>query len=965
MVLPGTHGLERLAQAVEGEVGLDPVTRSIYATGACLYRVEPRAVVWPRGLGDVISILEFASRLRLPVTARGGGTSRTGNELGEGIVVDFSRHMNRILDLDPEARLVRVEPGVVLADLNEFLKPHGLFFPPDPSTKDHCTIGGMIANNSSGPMSVKYGTTRKHVESLEMVLTNGDVIRTGPLRLDQTAGSMGAREGEIYGVVAEALKRYSQALVEERPFATKDSSGYHLWEVHREDGSLDLTPLIVGSEGTLGIVTQATLRLMPILPARLSAMVYFQDISTVGEATQRILEFGPSMVEIMERQILELARESNPALREHIPESTEAILVVELEGQEEGPLRDAFASIQDELVGSQGLARELRVARNAQDMALFARIRSISGPILNRIKAARRPRAFIEDPAVHPSRLPQYIEGLRRLFQEHGVEASIYGHAGDGNLHSMVFLDLSHPEDVQRMAALSSQVYDLVLELKGTISGEHGDGRLRTQFLPRQYPRLQRAFREIKEAFDPENILNPGVIVGNEEHLLERHLRFHPLRPAGTRGSMDDPSIIQEIQGCSGCGKCRSYCPVAKTMRNEWAAARAKVSLVREILSGNLPGSIICSDGFREVMGLCINCKRCLRECPSGVDVPWLALLGRGEAVARLGESLSGRLLTDTRLLCALGSATAPLSNMALETQPTRILLEKALGVDRDRRLPSFSRRTARALSRGRLRKTDAVGRVALFLSCHANFNDPKGEGIAAIEVLERNGLEVLLPDVRCCAMARINAGAGPKVLGDARHNVRALAPLAREGIPILFTEPSCLLALKMEYPRLLDSEEGIEVARECLDIHDFLLGLHSRGELNTAMSPIDARVGYHSPCHLTALGDGQGPAKLLGMIPGLRVIEYADACCGMGGTFGLKARYSVLSREMGHRLAEQISHSGVDLVATSCGACKMQLQQATGLKVVHPLSLLARAYAAKKNPKPSSSSCGLPKTKG
>lgn len=938
--------LSRLQKQIQGELRWDPVTKSLYAAGACLYRVLPRAVLWPKGPEDVILALELAAREGMAVTARGGGTSRTGNELGEGLIIDFSKHMNRVLEMEPKAGLVRVEPGVVLADLNEYLKPHGVFFPPDPSTKDHCTIGGMIANNSSGPMSVKYGTTRRYVEKLELILSNGETIRTGPVSMDEGVEIQGKRERDIYKTMADIIERYREAMELERPYTTKDSSGYHLWEVKKSEGILDLTPMLVGSEGTLGIVTQATLRLMPLVRCRLTGMVYFRDLSPVGEATQRILEFQPSMLEIMEKQILDLARKNNPGLAQHLPEGTEAVLVVELEGEEEASLREVFSKMAHQLLRNK-LAWEFKVASNPMEMALFSRIRSISGPILNRVKGPRKPRAFIEDPAVHPSRLPQYIEGLRRLFAKHGVEASIYGHAGDGNLHSMVFLDLSSPEDVQRMAALSADVYELVLKLQGTISGEHGDGRLRTQYLPLQYPRLYNAFREIKQVFDPEGILNPGVIVAQTPDLLQRNLRFQTLKPTGTAGSLDHPQVLEEIQSCSGCGKCRSYCPVARTSRQEWASARGKISLVREILSGNLPEEILASREFREVMELCINCKRCLKECPSGVDVPWVALCGRKELLARRGESPAQRILTDTRLLCTMGSATAPLSNLALSSRPARKLLEKAFGLESTRKLPPFSRRTAKAQALKRPNR--GKDRVALFLSCHANFNDPEGEGLAAFEILKKNSLEVLLPQVGCCAMARINVGAEEKVMDQLRKNLKVLAPLARKGIPILFTEPSCLLALKVEYPRILASQEAQAVAESCIDIHEFLLDLHQKGLLHLNLAPIPKKVGHHTPCHLRALGDGQSPGRLLSLIPGLEVVQFGDFCCGMGGTFGLKVKNTKLSMEMGSPLQEQIRNSGVDLVATSCGACKMQIHQATGLEAVHPLSLLFRAYS--KNP--------------
>lgn len=936
--------VEELRGGLKGDITVDPIAREIFSTGACLYRVKPKAVVWPKEVEDVAKVLEVAVRAGIPVTARGGGTSRTGNELGEGIVLDFSRYMNRILEFDPDQKLVTVEPGVVLNDLNDFLKPHGLFFAPDPSTKEHCTIGGMIANNSSGPMSVKYGTTRKHVYSLEILLPDGRLLRTGP-RSPEQISAMEPREREIYQGLMRVIEEHGEALRDERPLATKDSSGYHLWDVRGPDGSLDLTPMMVGSEGTLAVVTEATLRLMPVLPARLSAIIHFRDISTVGEATQRILAFGPSMVEIMERQILELARKANPALADHIPAGTEALLVVELEGHDTDSLRSALTSMGEQLVGENGLADRFMVARDAQEMALFSRMRSISGPILNRVRGARKPRAFIEDPAVHPSRLTRYIEGLRNLFSRHAVEASIYGHAGDGNLHSMVFLDLSDPHDVRRMTELSSDVYDLVLELKGTISGEHGDGRLRTQFLPRQYPRLHRAFGLIKALFDPAHILNPGIIVGDKEPALSRMLRFRSMDSESTSGPLGHPSLIEEIQSCSGCGKCRWYCPVARGTLSELASGRAKISLVREILAGNLPDSVLAFPAFREVMELCINCKRCLRECPSGVDVPWVALLGRKEALRTKGEELRSRLLTDTRLLCRVGSATAPLSNLALGSRPMRIVLEKAMGLNRNPKLPPFSRATAKSLIGGIKGDAPKKRRVALFLSCHANFNDPRGEALAAVKVLEANDLQVVFPEVRCCSIARISSGARKGVLGDPLHNVKELARVVREGLPILFTEPSCLLAVKMEYPRLLQNDESREVANACVDIHDYLLGLHSEGLLRFPLGRIQATVGHHAPCHLRSIGEAHGPARLLETIPGMTLVRYSDCCCGMGGTFGLKASNADLSKKMGAKLAREIGSSGVELVATSCAACRIRIQEATGLRVVHPLEILAKAY--------------------
>ena len=937
-----TEKLEELGKRLRGKLAHDPLIRSVYATGACLYRVEPLAIVWPDGVKDIFEVVEFARANGIPIIPRGGGTSRTGNELGRGIVLDFSKYMNKILEFDLEGRKVTVEPGIVLSELNHFLKSYGLFFPPDPSTKDHCTIGGMIANNSSGPMSVKYGTTRAYVESVEVALTNGEMIVTGPYPPGEPRGQEGSRERHIYGEILRILEFYKDAMERERPFCTKDSSGYHIWGLMCGDGSVDLTPLIVGSEGTLGIVTKATLRLMPILPSRLSGLVYFEDISTVGEATQLILQYRPSMVEIMERRILELARERFPSLKPHIPDGTEAILVVEIEGERECDLEGPFREMGERLL-EDGLASEVKIAQGPQEAALFAKMRSISGPILNTIRGPSKPRAFIEDPAVHPSRLPQYIKGLREIFERYGVEAAIYGHAGDGNLHSMVMIDLSEPQGVAIMEAISHEVYDLVLRLKGTISGEHGDGRLRSQFLSKQYPELYGAFVEIKRAFDPENILNPGMIVGAQEGLLTKDLRFRKGKAPGGQWEQ----VGEELEQCSGCGKCRSYCPVARTTREEFASARAKMALMRRILDGESPMPTISWKRFKELMDLCINCKRCLRECPSGVDTPWVALKGRIRALDTTHESLAEKILTNTQLLCEVGSLSAPLSNLALRNGGFRTLIEKIIGLDRGRKLPPFSRKTARIVLASKVRPArEKKRKVALFLSCQSNFGDPRAEARAAVTLLERFGFQVKLPKVRCCSMATINSGHLQRARKDMMFNLERLEPFAQEGIPILFTEPTCLLALKSEYPRVIEEERSRTVAQCCEDIHEFLLKVvESRGGTPSQFDNTGPKVGYHSPCHLRALGEGDAPARLLEATGEVQLVRLKDLCCGMGGTFGLKKKNSRLSRKMGRELAKEIRESDVSIVASSCAACRMQIEELAGVKTVHPLVLLDSIY--------------------
>jgi anaerobic glycerol-3-phosphate dehydrogenase C subunit len=932
---------------IEGDVLVDELSRAMYSSGASIYRVMPLGIVKPKHQGDVVKVVQYASQRDISIIPRGGGTSRAGNEVGEGIILDLSKYMKGVLGWDREEQWVRIQPGVILSSLNKFLRPHGLFFPIDPSTKDYCTLGGMIANNSSGPHAVKYGATRDYVLSLEVVLSTGEVMATGAVCIEgekgQESKDSGTLEGRIYHVIPELLERYRGPLEDERPFAVKNSSGYDLWRL-KDNEFLDLTSLFVGSEGTLGIITEAKLRLIPIPGGdSLSGLLYFDDLDTVGTATERILEVSPSMVEIMERQILDLAREQKKEMRPYLPEDVEAILYVEFQDGSEEQLRQLFVQLEEKIVREERLAFDLKVARNKADMTMFEKVRSVSGPILNKIKGSKKPLAFIEDAAVHPSNLSRYIKGLREIFKRYEVDASMYGHAGDGNLHIMVFLDLRLNDEVEKMVALAGACYDLVLSLKGTISGEHGDGRLRTYYLKKQYPQLYGAMVEVKGLFDPKIIFNPGCIIGGEGNPLDQNLKYGvDSYPTGT--VLDEEPTREAVEGCSSCGKCRSYCPIAQAIPEEWALGRAKATVLREVFSGSLDPKILDSPEFKGLMDSCVNCKRCLTDCPSGVDIPWLALSGRAHYVERHGEPLSNQFFANTRLLCKMGSTLAPLVNFGNSLLPVRRALEKMVGLDQRRALPAFRRRTLRKILKdGPHPKGNK--RVVYFLSCYSNFNEPEGDGMATLEVLGHNGFDVLVPDFRCCGIARINTGSIKGMMEDVEKNVQMMASYVKQGLSIVFSEPSCALAVKMEYPKIVNSELVQGVADRCFDIHQFLMMLQERGELRQDLGEMNLTVGYHNPCHLRALGVVKEPVELMQLIPGVTVKQFSDGCCGLVGTYGMKKKNFDLSMAIGRRLFEEIEDSGVDEVATACGACKLQILQGTGRKAVHPISVLAMAY--------------------
>jgi len=927
---------------IKGEVLYDELSRTIYSSAACLFQVKPLGIVLPKDKDDVVQVVKYASMHKIPLIPRGAGTSRAGNELGEGIVLDFSRFMNNMLEANTEEKWVRVQPGITQGGLNDLLKPRKLFFPIDPSTKEHCTFGGMIANNSSGPHAIKYGATRDNVISLEVVLPSGEVVTTGPVRGGKAPGNM----GNIYQGVADVLKRYTKPLEDEKPFTIKNSSGYDLWRIQK-DGAMDLTSLFVGSEGTIGIITEAKVRLWPLPGKTLGGLVYFDSLDKVGKAVQKILALSPTMLEIIERRILDLARQQKAEMRPYLPDGIEAMLFIEFEEKEEAALRDKFAKV-EQAMKSENLAIDMKVAKDKKDMDMLGKVRQISGPILNKTKGPKKPIAFIEDAAVHPTRLPQYIKGLREIFSKYGVDAGIYGHAGDGNMHLMVFLDLRQEEEVKKMLAIADETYELVFSLKGTISGEHGDGRLRTYYTKKQYPKLYSAFEKIKKIFDPDNIFNPGSIVGGNDNPLSHYLKFKKTDDTSALSAILSKELVQEASGvCSGCGKCRSYCPVAMKVLDESVLGRAKATLIRGYLNGTVDKKILESPKFKDVLDACVNCKRCLTECPSGSDIPWLAVMGRSYVVDRDGEPFGQRIMASTRELCQTSSMFAPLVNLTNSMKPFRKGLEIAIGLDSRRTLPKFPNRTLRKMLENRPRKTSEK-KVVFFLSCYTNFNEPEDDGLATIEILEKNGYEVLLPDLRCCGIARLSSGAIDQVGDDINYNINKLFEFADKGIPILFSESSCAMAIKMEYPKIVTSEASAKVAKSCMDIHDFLMKLHKKGELNLDFGNMDVKLGYHNACHLRALGVINEPVQLLNLIPGVTAQAYSDQCCGISGTFGLKKKNYDLSMKIGERLFREIKASDAQQLVTGCGACAMQIFQGTQRKAVTPVSLLAKAYKLK-----------------
>jgi len=938
-----------LQARVEGEVLFDPLHRTLYSTAACIYQIVPLGAVVPRHEADVLAVLDYARRHGIPVTARGGGSGLAGQTLGHGIILDLSKHFKRVTDVDPAAGTVRAQPGVIQARLNRILRRHAMQFGPDPSSSSFCTLGGMLANNAGGSHTIRHGATRENVVSIRVALADGSVLETRPLARAALAasGPPGAERDDLQIRLAAGLMgivdRGRQVIESRAPGTRRNSSGYALREALA--GPIDLARILTGSEGTLGVILDATLRILPIAKEKATALVLFDDLQKAGAAVVEVLRADPSAVELLDRTFVEVIREADPAIGATLPAGTEAILIVELEGDEPLEVQARMAGLSARLTGRARLATEVRRSVRAEDTARLWAVRKAASPILSRREGRLRNTRFIEDAAVRPEQMAEFVSRLRALLSKYELSAAIFGHAGDCNLHCNPLMNPKDPRDLDTMEAIAEEFVDLVIGMGGSLSGEHGDGRLRTPFLRRAYGPLTDLFAEVKKLFDPQGLLNPGIIVHDGSYRLTDDLRYGGrYRRVATATPIDDPAWLREIEKCHGCGACRSYCPVAAETHDEAATARAKANLLRAVISGRLEPGVMGTEAFKSVMDLCVNCRLCHSECPTAIDIPGMAVMAKEVYVRARGQRLADRVLTASGPVLRLGTLLAPVANALLRSRLARRALAALTGVAADRHMEPFDARPVAP----RLPSVDPGGRrVAYFHGCFGGYQDLENEGRAAIDLLEALGCGVAVPPQECCGIAAITYGHLDDVRSAAARNVATFLDLVRRGYTLVYSAPSCGLALVEDYPRLLGTPQAEVLARHARDICEYVLAiLEEDAGLRARLRPVPLRLTYHNPCHFQARGMGDAVVRLLRMVPGLEVVPIEeDHCCGIAGTFGMKEANFELSMRMGRPLFDSLERTGVGLVATGCGTCKIQIEQGSRLPVVHPIRVVRDAF--------------------
>ncbi|QDU62063.1 Anaerobic glycerol-3-phosphate dehydrogenase subunit C [Planctomycetes bacterium Pan216] len=950
--------VEDLHDIVTGDILVDELSLAAFSTDASILEVRPLAVIAPKTNEELVGIVKYAVEFGLKIHARGAGTGLAGESLGRSLVVDTSRYLNQILDVGEYS--ARVQPGTRWRDLQRRLAPLGRMFPPDPISGDRCTIGGMIGTDAAGPHSLRYGTTRDYVRRLKILLASGEIIEVGQERMDQPPGKNGTSTAEVLARrVAHTLSRFSDEIRAEQPATLLKPGGYHLRDViHRQ--RVDLARLLVGSEGTLAMIVEAELATLPKPPLRGIVLTSFSTLDAAAHAVLETFDFQPSACELIDRRSLSVVRESHRRYRRWIPDSAEGMLLVEFEADNAKALRARLDQVAKKLGGAKRYVLSTNVVETDAELALCWEMRDRATRDIGRSLGKPQPIAFVENTAVPPERLPTFLRHVQDIMKRHGVTATYTAHAGVGILHTRPLLDIHRADHRTLLEALTKEVSEAAIHCRGTSLGEHGAGLLRSGLIPRQFPKLYPAFRRIKTLFDPENLFNPGKIVGAVPDFPILALRNADRSPSAESAlpvlNWKGLSAVDMAERCNGCGGCRTgrdeirMCPSFKIDDSELASPRAKANLMRQILTGRLDPTLLGSDELRSVADLCVSCKMCKVECPSAVDISKLMLEAKAANVAESGLSRRDWFFSNIDRWSRRASANAILANRLLRNRTFRWFAEKMWGLSRTRRLPRFHHQTflRRAARNGWTKKPPAGTprkKIAFLADTFVNHNDPH-LGECAVRVLEHLGHRVYVPPQQgASGMAPLLAGDLEHARVKLRENLRVLADLTREGFTIISTEPSAIVMLRDDAANLLDDVDVELVRRVSYEFTEYLGILNQAGGLKADLKPIPLTIGYHEPCYQRVLAPPYSARRLLSRIPELSVIDIDLGCSGMAGLHGLRDNTSEDSLRAGKALLDRFARGDSHFGVTQCSACRLQMEQGTGKRTIHPAKWFAVAY--------------------
>jgi FAD/FMN-containing dehydrogenase/Fe-S oxidoreductase len=973
-----------LESLVDGEVRFDSYSRQLYATDASIYQMTPIGVVFPASTEDVVAVMEYCADRDIPVLPRGGGTSLAGQTVNEAVVLDFMEYMDDLLSVDLDAGTATAQPGMVLEELNAELAPHDLKFAPDPAWGDKSALGGAIGNNSTGSHSLKYGKTDAYVEEVEAVLADGTVVELGEVAVETLREEADADADDllprVYAEVLRIVDEEDDEVRERYPRLKRNVSGYNLDRLvdEAETGTVNLARLLAGSEGTLAVVTEATVSLEPVPNTKSIALLTYDDLIDALEDVEPILEHDPAAVELIDDVLLDLARETAEFkdVVGMLPPGTNSVLLVEFYAEDGADGRQKVADLVadrvagaetevDPVVGARTHTEKERYAKDAMEAhddetrAKFWKMRKSGLPILLGRTSDAKHIAYIEDIAIPAENLPAYVEEFQEMLDDHDTFASYYAHAGPGVLHIRPLVNTKTVEGVEKLESTADAATDLAVKYDGSVSGEHGDGRARTQWNRKLYGEdLWQVFRDLKTAFDPDWLLNPGTVCGDVD--MTENLRFSPDYEfdAGFEPAMnwDNENGLQGMaELCHGCGGCRGdqdlvggvMCPTYRAAEEEIQATRGRANMLRAAMSGELPEDEMFTDEFvTEVLDLCIGCKGCSKDCPSEVDMAKMKTEVMHEYHQREGASLRDRLFANFDSLASFGSALAPLSNWATKVPGARHLLERTVGIAADRSLPEFHRETFAEWFEARgaaVPEDEATRKALLFPDTHTNYNHP-AQGKAAVRALEAAGVHVELPNgVAGSGRPALSKGFVEKARSAARTNVEALVSEVDEGWDVVLVEPSDAVMLQSDYLDLLSGDAVERLAANSYGVLEYVDSFRLDEEM-TFSEPAES-LTYHGHCHQKATRKDHHAVGVLRRA-GYEIDPLDSGCCGMAGSFGYEAEHFSMSEAIGRILFQQVDESPGETVVAPGASCQTQLgdRPESESPPPHPVEKLAAA---------------------
>ncbi|WP_353633877.1 FAD-linked oxidase C-terminal domain-containing protein [Halobacterium sp. NMX12-1] len=940
--------VDDLEARVDGDVRFDSYTRQLYATDASAYEVTPVGVVFPTDTADVAAVVDYCATREIPVLPRGGGTSLAGQTVNEAIVLDFTRYMDGIIDVEPGSQKARVQAGAVLEDLNQRLAPHDLKFAPDPAAGDRSAIGGAIGNNSTGAHSLKYGKTDAYVESCEVVLADGSTATLGEIeveelreRADPDADDLLPR---VYAGVVAILDDHADEVEARFPDMKRNVSGYNLDRLVDEasDGTVNLARLLAGSEGTLAVITEATVSLETVPETKSVALLTYDSVVDAVSDVTHVLEHDPAAVELIDDTLIDLA--SDTAEFEDVvallPEGTRAALLVEFYAADDDDGREKTAGLVEDRVetGDDRFAFDALEAHDEEERATYWKLRKSGLPILLGRTSDAKHISFIEDCAIPPEHLPEFVTRFQQILEDNDTFASFYAHAGPGVLHVRPLVNTKSEPDLAAMEDIADRVTDMVVEFGGSVSGEHGDGRARTQWNRKLYgDQLWGAFRDLKTAFDPDWLLNPGQVCGDVS--MTENLRFDPDYEfdAGFDAELNwdnENGLRGMVELCHGCGGCRTeqdtaggvMCPTYRAADEEITSTRGRANMLRQAMSGDLPDDPTGDEFAEEVLDLCVGCKGCAKDCPSEVDMAKMKAEVSHERHQREGASVRDKLFANVDALAALGSATAPVSNLVSKVPGARTVMEKTVGIASERTLPTFERETLQDWFDARGGTTvpagDADRKAVLFPDTYTNYAHPE-IGKAAVRVLEAAGVHVDLAERTDSGRPAHSKGFLDKSRETARKNVAALEPQVADGWDVVLVEPSDAVMFQSDYLDLLSGDAVEALAANTYGVCEYLDAFRLDDEIE--WSAPEASLSYHGHCHQKATKKDHHAVGVLRRA-GYATDPVDSTCCGMAGTFGYEAEHHAMSEAIGDILVDQLDDSDGDLAVAPGASCRTQL---------------------------------------